>query len=193
MRSFFYKLEVACTLAVIAKNKPGYTVLQSRQKTVVNFSSPSLCVSLSFPACLCLCSRSAYAPPSLSLFTLPLLLSLSLSLSVTVVTVALLCSIPLWRSLSISLNLALSQSHSLGSLFSRLLVSLVCHFPTLSLTVTISFRGLKKMGSTRHASAPLLATHPYLPSFACQTLSTVTTVTDKESDKESKSNRERER
>ena len=29
----------------------------------------------------------------------------------------------------------------------------------------------KEMGSTRHALTPLLETQPYLPSFACQTLS----------------------
>ena len=33
--TYFSKLEVACALAVIARSKPGYTVLQSRQKTVV--------------------------------------------------------------------------------------------------------------------------------------------------------------
>ena len=32
---FLSKLEVACAIAGIARSKPGYTVLQSRQKTVV--------------------------------------------------------------------------------------------------------------------------------------------------------------
>ena len=33
------------------------------------------------------------------------------------------------------------------------------------------FPWLEEMGSTRHASTPLLATQPYIPSLACQTLS----------------------
>ena len=34
--NLFFKLEVACAPAVIAWSKPGYTVLQSLQKTVVS-------------------------------------------------------------------------------------------------------------------------------------------------------------
>ena len=57
-------------------------------------------------------------------------------------------------SLSISLKLALSQSLSLSQYNYR-------------------FPWFEEMGSTRHASTPLLATQPYLPSFACQTLSII--------------------
>ena len=84
MRIFFYKLDVACALSVIARRKPGYTVLHSRQKKVVKLSvSVTLCLSQFFCLSLTLFSLRLLPPLSLSL-SLSLLLSLSVYLSVTI-------------------------------------------------------------------------------------------------------------
>ena len=120
---FLSKLEVACALAVIARNNPGYTVLQSRQKMVVK-------LSVSFTMCL-----SQLLCLSLSLFSLrlrhppPLSLSLSLSVALTLPVTLFVCdsgdsrSLMPYFALAVSLYLSeacsLSISLSLGSVFSR--------------------------------------------------------------------------
>ena len=128
----FSKLEVACTLAVIAWSKPGYTVLQSRQKTVVKLSiSITVSLSVSLPV-----SVTVLAP-----LTLPPTSSLSLSLSLcrTLPVALFVCdsvdsrSFMLYFALALSLYLSevcsLSISLSLGSLFS----------PSCSLSLYITF------------------------------------------------------
>ena len=128
-------------------------------------------VSLSFSDCLCLCSCSTYASP-LSL-SLSLCRNLPVALFVCdcvdsrsfMLYFALALSLYLSEVCSLSISLSLSEPCSLAHALS-LCISL---FDSLSLTVTIPW--LEEMGSTRHASTPLLATQLYLPSFACQTLS----------------------
>ena len=162
MRLFFSKLEVACALAVIARNKSGYMVLQSRQKTVLKlFVSVTMCLSQFLCLSLFLFSfRLRPSPPSLSL-------SVALTLPV-----ALFVYFSLVLSLYLSEAFSLSIYHSRKLVFSLTLSLFVCHFLTLSLShCHYRFPCLEEMGSTRHASTPLLATQPYIPSFACQTLS----------------------
>ena len=140
----------------------------------------SISVSLALPVALFICdsgdSRS---------FILYFALSLRLSLT-------LFLFLPLSLTLSLSLSLSLLEACSLSSSISlKLVLSLtlslfVCLFLTISLSVTITFSlsvtitfslsvtqfsWLAEIGSTRHASTSLLATQPFLPSLACQTLS----------------------
>ena len=143
-------------------------------KTLVKLSiSISLSVSLTV-------SVSVLAP-----LTLPLCLSLSLSLCRNLPVALFVCdcvdsrsfmlyftlALSLYLSEVCSLSISLSQSLSLSEPCSLAHALSLCIslFDSLSLTVTISW--LEEMGSTRHASTPLLASQLYLPSFACQTLS----------------------
>ena len=168
-------------------------MLQSRQNTVVKlFVSVTMCFSQFLCLSLSLLSLRLRPPLSLSLHSVALTLPVAL----------FVCDSGDSRSLmlysALALSLYLSEPCSLSISLSRKLVLSFTRLSCMSFSDTLShcnylFPLFEEMGSTRHASAPLLATQPYLPSFACQTLSTVTTVTDKESDKESKSNRERER
>ena len=86
-------------------------------------------------------------------------------------TLSLCLSLSLSRSLSLSLSVsvALSLSHALA--LKLALSHCVCRSLTLSLSEACSlcnyrFLWSAEMGSTRHASTPLLATQPYLPSLA---------------------------
>ena len=147
-------------------------MLLSRQKTVVKLSiSVTMCLS----QFLCL---------SLSLFFSPLTpppsLSLSLCRSYSLPATLFVCdsgdSSFLMLYFSLVLFLYLSEACTLSiSLSWKLVLSLtlslfVCHFLTLS-NCNYRFPWLEEMGRTRHASTPLIETQPYLPSFACQTLS----------------------
>ena len=53
--ALFSNIKVACTLAVIARSKPGYTVLQSRQKTVVKLTQCFHPTSFLNDTCVCMC------------------------------------------------------------------------------------------------------------------------------------------
>ena len=125
---FWFLSEVPCAVAVIARNKPGYTVLKSRQKMVVNILV-SFIMCLSQFLCLSLSLFSLRKRPSLSLS-----LSLSHSVALTLPVALFVCdscdsrSLMLYFALALSLYLSeacslsqsLSQSLSLGSLFSLL-------------------------------------------------------------------------
>ena len=173
---FLSKLEVACTLAVIARNNPGYTVLQSRQKMVVKlFVSFTMCLSQLLCLSLSLFSLRLRPPP-------PPSLSLSLSVALTLPVALFVCDSGDSRSLmpyfALAVSLYLSEACSLSISLSRKLVLSLTLSLCMSLSDSLSlslcnycFPCLDEMGSTRHASTPLLATQPYLPSFACQTLS----------------------
>ena len=158
----------------------------------------SLCFSSCL--CLCSCSAYA-PPPSLSIsvaLTLPvtfficdsgdsrsliLYFSLLLLLSPTLhpflpqsltLTISHALSLSLSLKLTLSLNLYLSEACSLAHTLS-LSLSLsdylsLCNYHFLSFRI-YHFPWLAEIGSTRHASTPFLATQPFLPSLACQTLS----------------------
>ena len=133
MRIFFINSR-CCALAVIARRKRGYTVLQSRQKTVVKFS---VFVTMCLSQFLCL---------SLSLFSLRLRPPpFSLSVALTLPVALFVCDSGHSRSLmlyfALALSLYLSEACSLSiSLTRKLVLSLtlslfVCHFVTLSLSL----------------------------------------------------------
>ena len=137
---FFFKLEVACALAVIARSKPGYTVLQSRQKTVVKLSvsiTMTLCLSVSLPVSVSVLSPLT-PPPSLSLsVTLTLLVGFFVCDSGESSSLMLYLSEAFCLSISVSRKLVLSLTRSL----------FVCHFLTLSLShCNYRFLWLKQNG-----------------------------------------------
>ena len=101
--NFFYKLEVAYALAVIARSKPGYTVQQSRQKTMVKLSvSVTLCLSQFLYLSLTLFSLRLRPPP----------LSLSLSVALTLLVGLFVSYSGDCSSLLLYFALALSLYHS---------------------------------------------------------------------------------
>ena len=120
--NFFYKLEGACALAVKARSKPGYTVLQSRQK---NGGKLSIFVTVSLSV------------------SLPVSVSVALTLALTLAVNLFVCDSCDSRSFMLYFTLALSIYLSEGcslsiSLSRKLVLSLtlslfVCHFLTLSL------------------------------------------------------------
>ena len=127
-------------------------------------------------------SLSVSLPVSVSVLAQLLSLSLSLSVALTLPDALFVCdsgdSSSLMLYFAMALPLYLSEACCLSiSLSRKLVLSLTlplfaCQILTLSLShCNYRFPWLEEIGSTRHASTPLLATQPYLPSCACQTLS----------------------